>query len=146
MSKISQWIFAISERFRKPLVLVEWVLSISNVLVASLVVALEISPGDVDEDSVVARFISDYEIVTGSFIILGLISIVNMAFLVGPGRNERYRSYIMMLYSITYAFLSFLVILSQGFDHILWINRLTLFWIASILYFSLRAQYHASSD
>ena len=146
MSKISQWVFAISERFRKPLVLVEWVLSISNVLVASLVVALEISPGDVDEDSVVARFISDYEIVTGSFIILGLISIVNMAFLVGPGRNERYRSYIMMLYSITYAFLSFLVILSQGFDHILWINRLTLFWIASILYFSLRAQHHASSD
>jgi hypothetical protein len=146
MSKISQWVLAVSERFRKPLVLVEWVLSISNVLVASLVVALEISPGEPDLDSIVSRFISDYEIVTASFIALGGISVINMAFLVGPGRNERYRSYIMMLYSTIYAFLAFLVVLSQGFDHILWINRLTLFWIASILYFSLRAQYHASSD
>lgn len=143
MSKISRWIFVLSERFRKPLVLVEWVLAISNIAVALLVLILELTPAEADLESVVARFISDYAIVTGSFVILGIISIVDIAFLVGPRAYERYRSYIMLLYSIFYAFLSFLVVLSQGVDHILWINRFTLFWLSSILYFSLRAQYSA---
>jgi hypothetical protein len=64
---------------------------------------------------------------------------------VSPKKFFRDRSYIAMIYAVLYMFTAIILLLTLGFNHILWIDRLAFFWIASVVYLGLRTQ-HANAN
>jgi len=129
-------------RFNKPLIQIEWVLICTN-LVFAVFVALEqeIDHHFLPTTSSLALVIEEYRIALLAYLALGITSLVHIYFLVSPKKFFRDRSYIAMIYAVLYMFTAIILLLTLGFNHIIWIDRLAFFWIASVVYLGLRTQF-----
>jgi hypothetical protein len=140
------WLKDMFSRFNKPLIQIEWVLICTN-LIFAVFVALEqeVDSHFLSPTSNLGIIIEEYRVAVIAYLALGITSLVHIYFLVSPKKFFRDRSYIAMIYAVLYMFTAIILLLTLGFNHILWIDRLAFFWIASVVYLGLRTQ-HANAN
>jgi hypothetical protein len=132
-------------RFNKPLVQIEWVLIVTNIILGAFVVIQQRTDNFLPPTSNLGIILNDYQVVLAAYLALGLTSLVHAYFLLSPKKFFRDRSYIAMIYAVLYMFTTIILLLAIGFNHIMWVDRFSFFWIAGVVYLGLRTQFsHAN--
>ena len=127
-------------RFTKPIVQIEWVLIVTNIVLAVFVL-LQRANDFLPSTSNFGILIDQYELFLVAYLTVGALSLLHIYFLVCDRDCVRARAYLVMAYAISYMFTTVIVLLAAGYNHILWINRFSFFWIAGVVYLGLRTQY-----
>lgn len=131
-------------RFNKPLVQIEWVLIVTNIVLAGFVL-LQHTQEFLPTTSNFGLLIEQYELALTAYLSAGILSLVNIYLLFSKRDCVRARSYVVMAYALLYMFTTIIALLAAGINHLLWINRFSFFWIAGVVYLGLRTQY-ANAD
>jgi hypothetical protein len=136
MSKVSYFLV----KAHKPLKAIEYIMSI-GILWAGATSILLLSSDNIPEGaSTFATIIEQFEVVVMVVFAMSLFAILD---LIGLSRFEHpksigRRAVAMFAITIGFAFVSVLTILSNGVSNLLWVNEVTMAFIAAVLYLNLK--------